>query len=417
MNADARVLHARRQRRARFPNQIHVDAISGECERVILHPWTSTEIAKYNHRCLHRELSEEPNIDVLRVALVVGDTAGHTHPALAVADAMSAQAGGADILFLGTADSVAASIVQQAGHAFAPVPGSAIRNANLLGLARAAHYSLQAIAVTRQTLRAHRTQLAMGFGGFASGGVLLAARTLGLPTAILEANVELGLANRWLRPWMRRVFQGLGAPHPSVTGVPVRPSIVALRDRAPQPPHQTLRILVVSGSRGADFFAACLPPVFHRLMAEGIRVEVWQQCAAPQPLREQYVALSIDATVDAFISDTAAAYAWADVAITRGGANTIAELAIAGLPALLVPLADASANHQAANAALWQRTGAGLALSEREWREDAVTAWLHTMATETAARSAATHAARRLAHPDAAIHIADACAQLIRAAS
>ena len=355
--------------------------------------------------------------DTLRVALVVGDTAGHTHPALAVAEALRARAPRAEILFLGTPESVAASIVVRAGQHFVPVPGSPIRKADLVGLARAAQRTLRSVGVARRALAEHHTQLVMGFGGFASGGVLLAARTLGLPTAILEANVEFGLANRWLRPWVDRVFQGLGSPGSSVTGVPVRTAAVAIRETAARPPHRPLRILAASGSRGADFFALRLPSVLQRLVSQGIRVEVRQQAAAPDALREQYASMAIDATIDPFVDDIATAYAWADVAIARGGASTIAELAIAGLPALLVPLADASANHQAANTHLWQRAGAGLAIGEHEWSSDAVTAWLHAMATDAPAWCATARAARSLARPDAAAHIATECVGLVRRAS
>jgi len=355
---------------------------------------------------------EEPGIDVLRVALVVGDTAGHTHPALAVADALRARAPGTQVLFLGTSDSVAASLVEHAGETFVPVPGSPIRRANLPGLARAAHHSLRAMAVARRALRAHDVHVAMGFGGFASGGVLLAARSLRVPTAILEANVEFGLANRWLRPWVTRVFQGLGAPESTVVGVPIRPSVVSLHAAARQPPDDTLRILVASGSRGADFFAARVPDVLQQLVARGVRVEVRQQAAPPDALRDRYASLAIDATVDTFVEDIAAAYTWAHVVIARGGANTIAELAIAGLPALLVPLADASANHQAANADLWRRSGAGLAVAEGEWRDDTVMSWLQMIARDSSAWQTCADAARSLARPCAASHIAHACVRL-----
>ena len=355
--------------------------------------------------------------DRLRVALVVGDTAGHTHPALAVADALRARESDAEILFFGTSDSVAASIVDRAGHAFVPVPGSPIRRADAAGLARAAWRTSQSIGVARRSLAGHHAQLAMGFGGFASGGVIVAARTLGLRTAILEANVEFGLANRWLRPWVDRVFLGLGSPQSSVAGVPVRSSVVSLADAPPRhPPQDTLRILVVSGSRGRDFFAEHLPPVLARLVSAGIRIKVRQQAAVPGVLREQYASLDIPATIEPFVEDIAGAYAWADVAIARGGASTIAELAIAGLPALLVPLADASANHQAANAELWQRAGAGIAIAERDWRDDVVIAWLHAMATDEPAWRARSRAARDLARPNAATHIAEECVRLIRRA-
>lgn len=328
-----------------------------------------------------------------RVALVVGDTAGHTHPALAVADAIRACDARATILFFGTATSVGASIVGRTGQLFVPIPGSPIRNADFAGLARAGLTTSQSFVTARRALVDRRVQLVMGFGGFASGGVILAARTLGLTTAILEANVEFGLANRWLRPWVDRVFLGLGPPETSVTGVPVRMSVMTVR-RDIRLAAGPLRILVASGSRGTEFFATHLPSVIKRLVARGVAVQIRQQ-------------------TDAFIDDIAGAYDWADIALARGGASTIAELAVTGLPALIVPLAEASADHQAANAALWQRAGAGPAILERDWREDAVVDWLQVMATDAESRRAASCAARRLARPDAAAEIAGECLRLI----
>lgn len=283
-----------------------------------------------------------------------------------------------------------------------------------MGLARAAHHSVQAIAVARRLLTDRQIQLVMGFGSFSTGGVILAARLIGLPTAILEANVEFGLANRWLRPWVTRVFLGLGSPASTVVGVPLRAAEVPPDDAPPRRHSGTIRILVVSGSRGADFFASRLPQVFHQVVARGVGVEVRQQATSGQDLRERYASVGISATVEPFIHDMAAAYAWADVVIARGGANTIAELAMAGRPALLVPLADASANHQVANADLWGRSGAGLAVPEHAWQDDAVISWLITMATNADAWRACAHAGRRLARPDAATHIAADCVRLVR---
>ncbi|MBP6775011.1 MAG: glycosyltransferase [Gemmatimonadaceae bacterium] len=349
----------------------------------------------------------------LRLALVVGDTAGHTHPALAVAEAIRRHAPATRVIFLGTADSVAASIVTRAGHPFFPVPGSPIRGATLAGLARAATHTTQAIVIARRILADHHTQLVMGFGGFASGGVLLAARSLRVPTAILEANVDVGLANRWLRPWVTRVFQGLGPPQSS-TGVPIRASMSADTAIHRSSPHVPLRVLVASGSRGSDFLDEQLPPVLDQLGALGIRVHVRQQSDTPEPLRERYAHLGIAANIDGFVDDFADAHAWADVAIARGGASTIAELAAAGVPALLVPLADASANHQAANAALWQRAGAGLSVTERDWHRDLAVSWLQTMATDPASWQIQSRAAHTLARVGAADDIAAACVQLIQ---
>lgn len=259
----------------------------------------------------------------------------------------------------------------------------------------------------------------MGFGGFASGGVLLAARSIGVPTVILEANVELGLANRWLRPWVTVALQGLGAPDADVVGIPVRQTgrlraIGDSRTRRPGP----LRVLVASGSRGADFLAARVPKVVRSLaagMPDGI--DLWQQASDVDGLRRTYAEAGVTARVEPFITDMTDACAWADVAIARAGASTIAELALAALPALLVPLRDASADHQAANARLWAHAGAGEAVAETAWRDPHAAAWLRRMAIDDSAYAAAVERARQLARPSAADDVAALCQRLIKLAT
>lgn len=349
------------------------------------------------------------------VALVVGDTAGHTHPALAVADALRAREPRVGVIFIGTGESVAATIVRGAGERFLSVPGSPIRNASLPGLARAASHSLSSIAQSRRLLRDEGVGVAMGFGGFASGGVLLAARSIGVPTVIVEANVELGLANRWLRPWVTVALQGLGVPDSDAVGVPVRHAMQLQRIGTPRRRSGPLRVLVASGSRGAAFFDSHMPRVARLLTTctEGVGVEVWQQGRDIEVLRRAYDAVGVTARLEPFIADVAEAIEWADVAIARAGASTIAELALAARPALLVPLSDASADHQTANARLWAQAGAGQAVAESAWRDDRVADWLRRMATDDNAFDGAAQAARRLARSSAADEAAAVCLRLL----
>lgn len=241
---------------------------------------------------------------------------------------------------------------------------------------------------------------------------MLGARSLGLPTAILEANVEFGLANRWLSPWVDRVFRGLDSPDGRGIGMPLRPMDVGVASVAPSPAG-TVRLLVASGSRGESFFSREVPRLCAALQVAELTPEVWQQTTAPEPLADTYARMGITARVEPFIVDMAAAYAWADVVLARAGASTIAELALTGRPALLVPLADASANHQHANARLWQSAGAGLCLTEAEWTIDRAATWLTTAGRDDQARETMATAARTLARPTAAEDIVAACLSMI----
>lgn len=351
-----------------------------------------------------------------RFALVVGDTAGHTHPALAVADELERRFPGADTVFFGTADSIAARLVRDEGRPFLHVPGSPIRRASLAGLMRAGADSVRCFSSARHLLRDHRVDLALSFGSFVTGGVMLAARSLGLPTAILEANVEFGLANRWLRPWVDRVFRGLDSPDGRGIGMPLRSTHTpAGHPSRADPDSGRIRVLVASGTRGEGFFARQVPVLCERLVARGLVVEVWQQTTQAADLGTGYAARGIAARVETFISDMGAAYAWADVVIARAGASTVAELALASRPALLVPLGDASANHQHANARLWESSGAGRCVPESEWQHDRVADWLAFITHDPQARAAAITGARALARPTAAADIVTACLGMLEA--
>jgi len=333
-----------------------------------------------------------------RVALAVGDTAGHAHPALAVAEAFRDRDPSARILFLGTADSIAARILAREGETLTGVPGAPLRRAGLLGVALALTRTFSGIRASRGLLARHEITFAIGFGGFASGGVLLGARSIGIRTAIHEANVEMGLANILLRPFVDDLFlthaetdsRGLEV------GLPMRRTIRALAPGARTPPAGALRVLVTSGSRGVEFLTAVMPPVLAAVRQAGISVEVRQQ------------------TAEVFLDDMADAYRWADVAIARSGANTVAELALAGLPALLVPLKDAAANHQMANARRWTLAGAGPLVEQARWDGAFVAQWLRLLAANPWSWRNASDGARSLAHADAARLLVEHCATVMQ---
>jgi UDP-N-acetylglucosamine--N-acetylmuramyl-(pentapeptide) pyrophosphoryl-undecaprenol N-acetylglucosamine transferase len=328
-----------------------------------------------------------------RIALAVGDTVGHVSPALALAREFRLLDGGAEIVFFGTADSLAHRALTGHGEAMIAVPGAPIRRAGARGLPRAVTETTRATIAARGVLHDERVRLVIGFGGFATGGVLVAARTLGLATAIHEANVEPGLANLLLRRLVHRVYTAFDTALPGglCIGLPIRASIAALASVDPVPPPGPFRVLVTSGSRGIEFFTLRMPAVVRELERLHLNVEI------------EHVG------VTSFVADMAAAYARAHVVIARAGGSTIAELAAAGRPAILVPLGDSAADHQSANARIWAGAGAGLAVAESEWESSRVAEWLARVATTPDAWSACAHAARRLAHPDAARQMAADC--------
>jgi len=371
---------------------------------------------------------EEPNIprpqsppdaSRRRLLIVVGPTAGHVYPALAIADAWRALDPRADVAFAGALDGPAERLLGVRGFRLSPVSGSQLVNVGVRGKLAAVPRVLAGMAQARRLLRAQDTRLVIGLGGYASGAVLLAARAHGAGVTIHEANVVPGVANRMLAPFVHRIYLGFAASAGAfparksvLTGHPVRPDIAALAAELRTAPDRgrPARVLVLSSTRGEAFLAARVPPLLAEIERRGIIVEALHQSGdvAPGDVAHAYRRAGVKATVAPYLDEIASAFRWADLVIARSGAGTIAEAATAGVPSLLVPLADASGDHQAANAAAVAAAGAGLAVREAEWHGDAVAARVAAL-LEAPAWTAASRAARALAMPDAAARIVADC--------
>ena len=359
-----------------------------------------------------------------RVALVVGDTPGHFYPALAVAEAFRRRVADADIVFFGPRG-IGAALAARGGLQYRAVLVSQLARASLADRVTAIGRTLVGIVQARCALRPFGAKLVMGFGGYASGPVVLAARTLGVRAVIHEANMRPGIANRWLARLADRVYLNHAAagrwfpPHRvRVTGWPVRTAVRALADLPRDFPGRTrpARILVCSGSRGGAFLAREVPGLLARVAAGGRVLDVRHQSAdaSPAAIGDAYTRLGIAACVSPFIDDLPASYGWADLVIARAGAGTLAELAVAGLPSLLVPLADAASDHQRENAARFGADGAALWTRERDWDAAALAAQLAQVLGDPATWNALAASARRLAIPDAADTVLDDCEELMR---
>lgn len=376
---------------------------------------------------------EEPNIprppsptdgSPRRLVIVVGPTAGHVYPALAIADAYRAAHRNVEVRFAGALGGPAARLLALRGLTLDPVAGAQLANVGLGARLAAVPRVLAGLAQARRLLRAHGARLVLGLGGYTSGAVLLAARTLGARVAIHEANVVPGIANRLLAPVVHRVYLGSADAAPVfpatrrvVTGHPVRAEIAALAAERRPPPdrHRAARVLILSSTRGEAFLAARTPGLLAEIERRGVAVEVLHQTGEGRAddVANAYRRVGVKATVAPYLDEIASAYRWADLVVARAGAGTVAETAAAGVPALLVPLADAAGDHQAANAAAVAAAGAGLAVREAEWRGDALAVRLVALLGDPAQWSAIAEAARRRAAPDAAARIVAACEALM----
>ena len=352
-----------------------------------------------------------------RVAMVMaGGTGGHVFPALATARVL--QRRGYDIVWLGTQRGIESRLVPAAGIPVEWLSVSGLRGkgfaAYLMAPARLAVALFQALRAVRK----HRPTVVLGAGGFASGPGGVAAWLLRRPLVVHEQNAVAGLTNRVLARLADRVLEGfpgsfgrgVAAEH---VGNPVRPEIAAV-----PPPERRYaaragraRLLVFGGSQVAARLNAVVPAALAELPPT-LRPEVIHQTGrnGHDETVAAYQSRGIEADVRPFIDDMAGAYGWADFAVCRSGALTVAELAAAGVPAVLVPFPAAVDDHQTRNAEHVVRAGAAVLLPERELTPVSLAATLRTLLEAGRPRLAQMAAAARgTAITDADERLADAC--------
>lgn len=278
---------------------------------------------------------------------------------------------------------------------------------------------LQGLAQARAAYRRLDPAVVVGFGGYPSLPALIAAMSQGRPTVLHEQNAVLGRVNRLLSGRATAVasaFPTLGKASASVAkrsqpvGNPVRAEIRALHGRAYQPPTDEVRLLVTGGSQGARLLSEVVPAAIASLPAKlRARLVVAQQ-SRPEfadAARATYAAAGVRAEVAAFFGDMAERLSSAHLVIGRAGASTVSELAVAGLPSILIPLAIATDDHQTLNARLLTDVGAAEAIAEPELTVERLHAVLRAMLADPAALSERAAGARGVAKPDAAARLAD----------
>ncbi|HYF09262.1 MAG TPA: undecaprenyldiphospho-muramoylpentapeptide beta-N-acetylglucosaminyltransferase [Acetobacteraceae bacterium] len=367
------------------------------------------------------------------IAIAAGGTGGHLFPAEALAAELIAR--GERVALMTDARSSAYD-----SPAFAAAERFVLKGAGLAGrgMRRAAAGAAALLAGTAQARRLLgeiEAAAVVGFGGYPSVPPLTAARLLPAsrrPVTVLhEQNAVLGRANRLLArgvdllalsfPGTRRVPPGCAAKA-QVVGTPVRPALAALAGRGYPlpPPGAALRLLVLGGSQGARVFADVVPHAVAALpdMLRA-RMLVTQQCR-PEDLdrtRAAYAACGVPAELAPFFPDVAGRLATAHLVIARAGASTVAELACAGRPAILVPLPHAIDDHQSANAAALATAGAAWVMPQPQFTAAALTERLAALCGDPVLLAQAADAAAELARPEAARDLADRILLLVARAT
>ncbi len=359
-----------------------------------------------------------------RIVLAAGGTGGHIFPAQSLAQELVRRGH----------DPVVVTDRRGAGYAaaFPDLELHAVRAASpsgsLVAKARAAVEIGAGTLTARSLFRRLDPTVVVGFGGYPSFPAMLAAVRLGLPTLLHEQNAVLGRANRLLAPKVSGLalsFAETRSVRPQdeakavVTGNPVRDAFAAVRDLPFNAPGDgPLRLLVTGGSQGATVFSDVVPAALAALPeALRARLRVTQQCRAEDLERvcAAYRDAGITADLASFIDDVPGLLASAHLAITRAGASTVAELAVAGRPAVLVPYPNATDDHQAANARALVAAGGAWMLRQENFTAQACRQSLETLFTDPQTLGEMADGAARVGRPAAAAELADLVERLARA--
>ncbi|MBG5919115.1 undecaprenyldiphospho-muramoylpentapeptide beta-N-acetylglucosaminyltransferase [Providencia stuartii] len=316
-----------------------------------------------------------------RLLVMAGGTGGHVFPGLAVAHYLQAQ--GWEILWLGTADRMEATLVPQHGIDIEFIRISGLRGKGIMALAAAPWRIGKAVCQAKAIIKQYQPDAVLGMGGYVSGPGGIAAWLSGVPVILHEQNGIAGLTNKWLSKIAKRVLQAFpGAfPHAPIVGNPVRKDVLAL----PLPEErlsnrdERIRVLVVGGSQGARILNQIMPEVAEKV---GKQLNIWHQAGkgskeSTEALYNERLKNSVNSEykVTEFIDDMAQAYAWADIVICRSGALTVSEIAAAGLPAIFVPFQHKD-RQQYWNALPLEKAGAAKILEQPQFTADNVASLL-----------------------------------------
>lgn len=314
-----------------------------------------------------------------------GGTGGHVFPGVATATALRKRGHGVTLWMSGKAIETATRhawdgpVVRIGSEGFSLHPLQLPRT--LIALTRAFMTSLQ-------TLRSHRPQALLAMGSYSSLGPVLAARCLRIPVVLHEANVVPGKAVTTLSRFARAIaisFPETRAhlSHPRIvcTGLPLRKQMEEAASAIQAAPPGTFTVLTMGGSQGAQRLNEVVPIALGRLRAAGFPVEAIHLSGekARPSVEEAYRVAEVPATVYGFCTDMISVYRRSSLCISRSGANSCLELALFGIPALLIPYPNSVRDHQLANARAMAEAGAAVVLEQPELTAERLEAMLQRL--------------------------------------
>jgi UDP-N-acetylglucosamine--N-acetylmuramyl-(pentapeptide) pyrophosphoryl-undecaprenol N-acetylglucosamine transferase len=349
----------------------------------------------------------------LSIVIAGGGTGGHLYPGIAVARELLRQRPDAQVSFAGTSRGLEARVVPREGFELDVIRSAGLKGKSLRARLRGAALLVPSALDAWRALSRRSPDVVLGVGGYSSGPVVLLAALRGIPTMVIEQNAVPGLTNRWLARVVRaaavtydetrRFFGTRGF----VAGNPVRSEFfTAVRTSRPD---AGTRVLILGGSQGAHVVNVAAVEAAAELARRCPGLELVHQTGERDlaAVREGYARAGVAARTESFLDPVVREVIDADLVICRAGATTLAELAAAGRPAVLVPFGAATDDHQRRNARVLADAGAAVIVDERELSGARLADVVAPLVADRARLDAMGAAMRRLARPDAAARIVE----------
>jgi UDP-N-acetylglucosamine--N-acetylmuramyl-(pentapeptide) pyrophosphoryl-undecaprenol N-acetylglucosamine transferase len=353
--------------------------------------------------------------ELKRAIFTGGGTGGHLFPGLAVVEELRDRFPDFTPLFVGSERGIEKRILKEAGlrHQSLPIRSSSDLRYAPISFLKSYWQSKQLAA---KTLKEFKPDVVIGLGGFASVPVVRAAQAMRIPTLLLEQNTVLGRANKWLMNRATKVCHSFEESVPTradlnkhvVTGNPVRKEVQTLLARKMK--FATLQtILILGGSQGAQPVNRMWLSVVKEMGAELDSLQIIHQTGELDcvMIREEYRQRGFSSITEPFFEVLPTLYRQADLVISRAGATTLAEIACAGIPAILIPYPHSVGDHQQKNAELFAASGAAKVVLQTSENQNSseLTAIISTLLNQPLTEMQ--QAMRKLAKPDAATHVVD----------
>ncbi|MBI4476110.1 MAG: undecaprenyldiphospho-muramoylpentapeptide beta-N-acetylglucosaminyltransferase [Acidobacteria bacterium] len=354
--------------------------------------------------------------EVLRVMVAGGGTGGHLFPGIAVAKELLRRMPDAQIVFVGTARGLEADVIPRERF-----PLDLIRSAGLKGKSLgqfAAGLALLPLSAwdAWRTISRRRPHVVVGLGGYSSGPLVMLAALRRVPTLLLEQNAVPGFTNRVLGRIVKAAAVNYEASLPYfgakgfVAGNPIRAGFVAADDESEgEWAPRTLRVLVFGGSQGAHAINLAMVEAAPKLAASTVDLFVTHQTGIRdlELVRRAFAEAGLRGRVEGFLYEMDREMKTADLVVCRAGATTLAEIAAAGRPAILVPFPMATDDHQRKNAEALASVGAAVMIEQKELSGTRLAGEIVALARDAGRRHRMADAVRKFSRPNAAALIVE----------